>query len=177
MKKQSSEKKPTKKVAVKLPIKKVTPKNSLTEKSLDADIQKIMTKHKIHNGIFIATVPKNNSKVSRIVSVFNTDKQEEYLLLDAVMNLITRVNLNSSDISTLCRNIDYGNQRFKEEQEELNIQKSIQETTEALLSADEKIQVAFFRKLKNEAVKLNKFEEGARYREMELKILNSKNKK
>lgn len=172
-----SKKKPTKKVVVKLPTKKAAPKNSLTEKSLDADIQKIMTKHKIHNGIFIATVPKKNSKVSRIVSVFNTDKQEESLLLDAVMNLITRVNLNSSDISTLCRNIDYGNQRLKEEQEELHLKKSFEDVNYALLSVDEKVQVDFFRKLKNEAVKLNKFEEGARYREMELMILSPKKKK
>lgn len=81
-------------------------KPSMDEIAFDKDLRKVLKKYDITVGCFIASVPKGRNKVKRIVSTFNPNQEEENLLLDAMMNLLTKINLTSGDIDAISYLID-----------------------------------------------------------------------
>jgi len=81
-------------------------KPSIDEIAFDKDLRKVLKKHNINIGCFIASIPKGKNKVKRIISTFNPNQEEENLLLDSMMNLLTKINLTSGDINAISYLID-----------------------------------------------------------------------
>lgn len=87
-------------------IKDKVVKPSFDEISLDKDLRKVLKKYDINTACFIAYVPTGKNKAKRIVSTFNPKQEEENLLLDSMMNLLTKINLTSGDINAISYLID-----------------------------------------------------------------------
>ncbi len=140
----------------------------------NADLEKLLKKHKIDFGFFITNNVDKVGKQTVAAFVSRPGGRKEKPMAKALLDIFCQINLDTEDFLKVAQAITIAKHNAEIRRQRNLWSKIAEEAAVCHLSDEDRKKLEGYRKLKNECVAKNDLEKAAKFRALELEILKKK---
>ena len=140
----------------------------------NADLEKLLKKHKIDFGFFITNNVDKVGKQTVAAFVSRPGGRKEKPMAKALLDIFCQINLETEDFLKVAQAITVAKHNAEIRRQRNLFAKIAEEAAICHLSDEDRKQLEIYKQRKNECVAKNDLEKAAKYRALELQLLNKK---